>query len=682
MAVKKKAKPAKINPEDFGFDETLWEDMDQRIKSWIVLNKELWKGLSKYQQDAVKASTDFAKNAKAASEAAKETSKTAEDLSKSLKNSSGSMKKIASSRGAIETMGARILVYDQKSDALSKKRVKSITGIVDISADYMANMDAIGTDEFRSLDFNKQIRDAIKAKLPHEEAYLRKLKAEHDIQKKLNAEINAQSDLIKKPFNDIDGIIKNIPFIGELLSSKLDLKGKGENMAEKFTEAVKGGAAELESGPDKKGGGLDMRFKKNKEFVKGQRKGLGLMQKMGPASLLVGTAIAGWAVSTFNFARDTGLAFSQVMNPAMLLFKDQTKAMLDEFGKVDDVSAGMLWTMKKASFFSGVQAGDMAKMAMLQTSITGDTKAMALDKQAKFMKEIKDQGLSASKVMGDLASNADMFANFAKDGGKNMEEAAKQAAQMGLDLSATSSVAEKLLDWESSIAAEMEASMILGKSINLDKARQLAYSGDLAAMMTEVKNQAGGEAEFAKMSVVQREALGSAIGLSGAKLAEFMKAQDGEHKAAGKNFGVWGVILGGLFGLLVAMKTVMKGIVNPFAGALSGAKDLALGAAMVGGGAALGFGIASAAGDVMSPAKGRTQISPKEGGLYNLSKNDDVMAGPGIASGGGSTVVNVDNSKVESQNDRIITLLSQANTDRVSGTDTLGRRIRDSGQQF
>jgi hypothetical protein len=36
------------------------------------------------------------------------------------------------------------------------------------------------------------------------------------------------------------------------------------------------------------------------------------------------------------------------------------------------------------------------------------------------------------------------------------------------------------------------------------------------------------------------------------------------------------------------------------------------------------------AGDVISPAKGRTQISTKEGGLFNLSKNDDVLAGPGL----------------------------------------------------
>jgi len=650
MAAKKKAKPAKINPEDFGFDESQWAKMDQRIRSWIVLNKELWKGLSKYQQDAVKASTDFAKNAKVASETAKETSKNAEDLSKSLKNSSGSMKKIASSRAAIETMGAKILVYDQESDALSKRRVKSITGIVDISADYMANMDAIGTDEFRSLDFNKQIREAIKAKLPEEVAYLRKLKAEHDIQKKLNAEINAQSDLIKKPFNDIDGIIKNIPFIGELLSSKLDLKGKGENMAEKFTEAVKGGAADLESGPEKKGGGLDMRFKKNKEFVKSQGKSAGLMKKMGPAALAVGAAVAGWAVSAFKFAAEMGVAFSQI-TPAMLLFKDQTKAMLDEFGSVDDVSAGMLWSMKKASFFSGVQAGDMAKMAMLQTSITGDTKEMALDKQAKFMKEIKNQGLSAAKVMGDLASHADMFANFAKDGGKNMEEAATQAAAMGLTLDATNAVAESLLDWETSIGKEMEASMILGRSINLDKARQLAYDGKLVPMMEEVKRQAGGEAEFAKMSSVHRQTLGAAIGLQGAQLAKFMKSEEGAAESSGK---AWYKS----FWAIAALLTVVGGLVGMILGGLAPTKLITMGlGAKIGAGlgAAIGLigaGMISSAGDMFSPAKGRTQVSPKEGGLYNLSKNDDFMAGPGIASGGGAPVVNVDTTEMVAEQKR------------------------------
>jgi hypothetical protein len=37
------------------------------------------------------------------------------------------------------------------------------------------------------------------------------------------------------------------------------------------------------------------------------------------------------------------------------------------------------------------------------------------------------------------------------------------------------------------------------------------------------------------------------------------------------------------------------------------------------------------AGDLNSPADGKTQVSTKEGGLYELSKNDDIMAAPGLS---------------------------------------------------
>jgi myosin heavy subunit len=36
-------------------------------------------------------------------------------------------------------------------------------------------------------------------------------------------------------------------------------------------------------------------------------------------------------------------------------------------------------------------------------------------------------------------------------------------------------------------------------------------------------------------------------------------------------------------------------------------------------------------GDMFSPAKGKTMVSTKEGGLYKMSPNDDLVAGPGIA---------------------------------------------------
>jgi hypothetical protein len=62
-----------------------------------------------------------------------------------------------------------------------------------------------------------------------------------------------------------------------------------------------------------------------------------------------------------------------------------------------------------------------------------------------------------------------------------------------------------------------------------------------------------------------------------------------------------------------------------------------LGAVAAAGALAYGYSLFGKAGDVMSPADGKTRISTKEGGLFELSKNDDLMAGPGLAGavGGG-----------------------------------------------
>lgn len=89
----------------------------------------------------------------------------------------------------------------------------------------------------------------------------------------------------------------------------------------------------------------------------------------------------------------------------------------------------------------------------------------------------------------------------------------------------------------------------------------------------------------------------------------------------------------GLLGAIaeMAMRAYTSIAAIPFVGPV-------LGVAAAAGALALGYKYYSKAGDVMSPADGKTRISTKEGGLFELSKNDDLMAGPGLAgaaAGGG-----------------------------------------------
>ncbi len=53
---------------------------------------------------------------------------------------------------------------------------------------------------------------------------------------------------------------------------------------------------------------------------------------------------------------------------------------------------------------------------------------------------------------------------------------------------------------------------------------------------------------------------------------------------------------------------------------------------------------AKSVGDMVSPADGTTRVSTKEGGLFELSPNDDLIAAPGAANaigGGGASMPNL-----------------------------------------
>ena len=97
---------------------------------------------------------------------------------------------------------------------------------------------------------------------------------------------------------------------------------------------------------------------------------------------------------------------------------------------------------------------------------------------------------------------------------------------------------------------------------------------------------------------------------------------------------------------------------------------IAIAAAATAIGALIGYMVkAKKAGDIMSPAKGKTQVSTKEGGLFELSKNDDVAAGPGIIdklqssnTNAGSTVVQQVQPQLDLSMQPVVTAITSLQT--------------------
>jgi hypothetical protein len=137
----------------------------------------------------------------------------------------------------------------------------------------------------------------------------------------------------------------------------------------------------------------------------------------------------------------------------------------------------------------------------------------------------KANDVAPDKVLGDVANNTEQFAAFAKDGGKNILRAAVQARKLGISLTEVAKVSDGLLNFQDSLTKEIEASTLIGRQLNLQKARELALAGDLEGVQSEILKQVGSEAEFNEMNALQRQALADAVGLQTSELQKLVSAE-------------------------------------------------------------------------------------------------------------------------------------------------------------
>jgi hypothetical protein len=204
-----------------------------------------------------------------------------------------------------------------------------------------------------------------------------------------------------------------------------------------------------------------------------------------------------------------------------------TSAIANNFGMGVSQAAGMADEVANLAKSTGTSVGDSATLVGLFTKTQGLSaeQAMNLSKSTVALAEAND--VAPDKVLSDVAGNTDLFAKFAKDGGKNVMRAAVQARKLGIEISSVASAASGLLDFESSLNAEMEASIMIGRNVNLQRARELSLAGDLEGLQQELLQQVGSEAEFNELNTLQRQSLAKAMNMS---VAEVQKLVAGEKE--------------------------------------------------------------------------------------------------------------------------------------------------------
>ena len=191
-------------------------------------------------------------------------------------------------------------------------------------------------------------------------------------------------------------------------------------------------------------------------------------------------------------------------------------------------TAEMLQTQTQLTHQLGLSAetsGEIAKLGLLTGKTSKEIASNVLG-QSVAMNAANGTAITEKEILKEVAKLSSSIQLSMANNPIELAKAVQTAKQFGMELSAVDGIAGSLMDFESSITNELEAELLLGKNINLEKARQAALNNDLATVAEEIAKQAGSAAEFTAMNRIQQEALAKAVGLSRDDLAKSLQERE------------------------------------------------------------------------------------------------------------------------------------------------------------
>ena len=204
---------------------------------------------------------------------------------------------------------------------------------------------------------------------------------------------------------------------------------------------------------------------------------------------------------------------------------NNAKELASQFGGIDNVSGSLQASTSLISANMGISGTEAAGLLGTFSRLNGNSESVALDMTKTTQEFAKQNGVIPSQVMGDLAGATEEFALYGKEGGKNLIQAAVAARKMGVELKTMTGITDNLLDFETSITKELELGAMLGKNINLDRARGLAFAGKTTEAVEETLKALGGVEAFNKMDPFAKKAAADLLGVQVSELDKMVKLQ-------------------------------------------------------------------------------------------------------------------------------------------------------------
>ena len=212
---------------------------------------------------------------------------------------------------------------------------------------------------------------------------------------------------------------------------------------------------------------------------------------------------------------------------------ENVTAVSKQFGFITEFSGETLVSMTKLTYtlkIGAEEAGNLAAAAEASGINFEDNyknilaASYELQQQAGTQVDLRQVLTETGKVTGQIRANM---------GGNTVEiaKAVTNARLLGSSFEDIANAGKQLLNFEDSITKELEAELLLGRDINLERARAAALTGDQVTLQNELAKEMGSFEEFTKMNVLQQEALAGALGMSADQIADMLFNQETMNKS-------------------------------------------------------------------------------------------------------------------------------------------------------
>jgi len=250
-----------------------------------------------------------------------------------------------------------------------------------------------------------------------------------------------------------------------------------------------------------------------------------------------------------NIARKEAVGFRDNLVDASLKSGKPVSFLLEGIDAVNEsLGASGLISIDSAKQFStlthrlGLSAEEAANLFNAASATGTSFKDLngTIIGNVKALNAANDSAIDYKQVMKDISgfSNATLLTQNKFAGG--LAKAAYTARRLGLEMSTLENISGNLLDFETSIASELEAELLTGRQLNLETARLAALKGDLTKVGLELEKQGITSEKFGSMNVLQQEAIAKAMGMSREELGTMLARQE-QLKVLAKELNIAGL---------------------------------------------------------------------------------------------------------------------------------------------